>query len=122
MAHRGPKPEETIYGFHVVRDKLGPASSINMAHGIKKCVPEKKILAITYEDFFLHSGLSAFVNTIYNGSVYVLLIMSNRKEKEIKEILRGFDFHNSHTIATMKEVERFKDAQELTVLFCKGIG
>ncbi len=122
MARRGPRPEETIYGFHVVRDKLGPASSINMAHGIRKCAPEKKVLAITYEDFFLHSGMPAFVNTIYNGSAYVLLIMSNRKEGEIKEILRGFDFHNCYTIATMKEVERFKNTEELTVLFCKGIG
>jgi TPP-dependent indolepyruvate ferredoxin oxidoreductase alpha subunit len=122
MARRGPRPEETIYGFHVVRDKLGPASSINMAHGIRKCAPEKKVLAITYEDFFLHSGMPAFVNTIYNGSVYALLIMSNRKEEEIKEMLRGFDFHNSHTIAAMNEVERFKDTEELTVLFCKGIG
>ena len=122
MARRGPRPEETIYGFHVVRDKLGPASSINMAHGIRKCASEKKVLAITYEDFFLHSGLPAFVNTIYNGSAYVLLIMSNRKEEEIKEILRGFGFHNCHTIAAMQEVERFKDTEKLTVLFCKGIG
>jgi TPP-dependent indolepyruvate ferredoxin oxidoreductase alpha subunit len=122
MVRRGPKPEETIYGFHVVRDKLGPASSINMAHGIRKCAPEKKVLAITYEDFFLHSGMPAFVNTIYNASAYVLLIMSNRKEEAIKEILRGFDFHNCHTIAAMQDVERFKDTEELTVLFCKGIG
>jgi TPP-dependent indolepyruvate ferredoxin oxidoreductase alpha subunit len=122
MTRRGPKPEEVIYGFHVIRDKLGPASSINMAHGIKKCAPEKKVLAITYEDFFLHSGMPAFVNTVYNGSVYVLLIMSNRKEEEIREILRGFDFHACHTIASMQEVERFKDTEELTVLFCKGIG
>jgi TPP-dependent indolepyruvate ferredoxin oxidoreductase alpha subunit len=122
MVHRGPKPEETIYGFHVVRDKLGPASSINMAHGIKKCAPEKKVLAITYEDFFLHSGMPAFVNTIYNDSAYVLLIMSNRKEEAIKEILHGFDFYNCHTIAAIHDVERFKDTEELTVLFCKGIG
>jgi TPP-dependent indolepyruvate ferredoxin oxidoreductase alpha subunit len=71
MASRGPKPEETIGGFRVVRDKLGPASSINMAHGIKKCGPEEKVLAITYEDFFLHSGMPSFVNTIHNGSDYV---------------------------------------------------
>jgi TPP-dependent indolepyruvate ferredoxin oxidoreductase alpha subunit len=122
MVRRGPRPEETIYGLHVVRDKLGPASSINMAHGIRKCSPEKKVLAITYEDFFLHSGMPAFVNTVYNGSVYLLLIMSNTKEDEIREILRGFSFSNCHTIATMQEVERFKDSEELTVLFCRGIG
>lgn len=122
MVRRGPRPEETIYGFHVVRDKLGPASSINMAHGIRKCVPEKKVLAITYEDYFLHSGMPAFVNTVYNGSAYVLLIMSNRKEEEIKKILRGFGFNNCHSIAALQEVERFKDTEELAVLFCKGIG
>lgn len=122
MAHKSPKPDETIYGFHVVRDKLGPASSINMAHGIRKCAPEKKVLAITYEDFFLHSGMPAFVNTIYNGSDFVLLIMTNTKEEEIREILRGVDFHNCHSIPAMREAERFKDSKELTVLFCRGIG
>ncbi len=94
MERRGPKPEETIYGFHVVRDKLGPASSINMAHGIKKCMPEKKVLAITYEDFFFHSGMAAFVNTLYNNSSYVLLVLANNKEEEIKQVLQGFGFHN----------------------------
>jgi len=122
MARRGPRPEETIYGFHVVRDKLGPASSINMAHGIRKCAPEKRVLAITYEDFFLHSGMPAFINAVYNGSDYVLLIMSNRQEEGIKEMLRGFGFNNCHTIAAIQEVEHFKDTEELTVLFCKGIG
>jgi len=122
MAPRGPKPEETIHGFRVVRDKLGPASSINMAHGIRKCVPEERILAITYEDFFLHSGMPSFVNSIYNGSDYVLLIMANKKEEEIRKMLDGFGFRNCHTIMDIKEVERFRDEKDLTVLFCRGIG
>ncbi len=122
MIHRGPKPDESICGFDVVRDKLGPASSINMAHGIVKSEPDRNILAITYEDFFLHSGMPAFVNSIYNDSHYTLLIMSNNKEGEIRNILRGFGFNNCHTIGSMKEVERFSGTRELTVLFCKGIG
>jgi len=122
MAPRGPKPEEMIHGFRVVRDKLGPASSINMAHGIRKCVPEERILAITYEDFFLHSGMPSFVNSIYNGSDYVLLIMANNREKEIRKMLDGFGFRNCHTIMDIKEVERFRDEKDLTVLFCRGIG
>lgn len=122
MVSRGPKPEETIGGFRVVRDKLGPASSINMAHGIKKCEPEERILAITYEDFFLHSGMPSFVNTVHNGSDYVLLIMANNREEEIRKMLDGFGFRNCHTITAVKEVERFKDAKDLTVLFCRGIG
>ena len=122
MERRGPKPEETIYGFHVVRDKLGPASSINMAHGIKKCMPGKKILAITYEDFFFHSGMAAFVNTLYNNSSYVLLVLANNKEEAMKEVLRGFGFHNYFHLDNISEVERFRDTTEMTVLFCRGIG
>ncbi|MBA4390293.1 MAG: hypothetical protein C0399_05075 [Syntrophus sp. (in: bacteria)] len=122
MSRRGPRPEETIYGFHVVRDKLGPASSINMAHGIKKCMPEKKVLAITYEDFFFHSGMAAFVNTLYNNSSYVLLVFANNKEEEIKQILQGFGFYNYFHLDNISEVERFRDAREMTVLLCRGIG
>ena len=78
------KPAETMYGFDVVRDTLGPASSINMAHGIKKTEPERRILAITFEDFFFHSGMPAFVNTLYNASSYVLLVLVNEKEEDNK--------------------------------------
>ncbi len=121
MPHRGPKPEETIYGFHVVRDKLGSASAINMAHGIKKAMPHLKVLAVTYEDHFFHSGMPAFVNTLYNASSYALLIVSNEREAEIMKILDGFGFHNYFHIDAFSEVERFNAAEELTVLFCKGI-
>ena len=118
---RRTKPQEAMYGFDVVRDTLGPASSINMAHGIKKTEPERRILAITFEDFFLHSGMPAFVNTLYNASSYVLLILGNKREDEIRKILAGFGFRNAFHIDSYSEIERFKDAKELTVLFCKGI-
>lgn len=116
-----PKPEETMYGFTVVRDRLGPASSINMAHGIRKREGEKKILAITHEDHFFHSGMAAFVNTIYNDSAFVLLIMTNRGEEEITGILKGFGFGNYHHIDRIDEVASFQEAEGLTVLFWKGI-
>jgi indolepyruvate ferredoxin oxidoreductase alpha subunit len=115
------KPEEMMHGMHVVRDKLGPASSINMAHGIKKLEPRKKVLAITYEDFFFHSGMPAFVNTLYNNSSYVLLIMTNKREDELKGVLKGFGFENYHHLDSASGIERFKDANSLTVLFCRGI-
>jgi indolepyruvate ferredoxin oxidoreductase, alpha subunit len=115
------KPQESMYGFDVIRDTLGPASSINMAHGIKKTEPERKILAITFEDFFFHSGMPAFVNTLYNASAYVLLILGDKREEEIKKILAGFGFQNTFHIDNFAEIGRFKDAKELTVLFGKGI-
>jgi len=116
-----PKPEEVMHGFEVVRDKLGAASSINMTHGIKKLEPHRKILAITFEDHFFHSGMPAFVNTLYNNSKYVLLVLINEREEEIKHILDGFGFHNYHHIYNVSEIENFKDREDLTVLFYRGI-
>ncbi|OGP65366.1 MAG: hypothetical protein A3K22_01140 [Deltaproteobacteria bacterium RBG_16_42_7] len=92
-----------------------------MAHGIKKTEPDKKILAITYENHFFHSGMPAFVNTIYNNSSYVLLIMTSEKEGEIKNIMEGYGFRNCFHIDSISGVERFRDSEHLTVLFCKGI-
>jgi|GEM_PF-246291 len=115
------KPEETMYGFEVVRDTLGGASSISMAHGIKKADPDKKILAITFEDHFFHSGMPAFVNTLYNKSSYVLLILTNEREDEIKKIMEGCGFHNFFHIENVSEIEHFHNADSLTVLFCRGI-
>ncbi len=122
---RGPsriKPSETMYGFTtVVRDTLGGASAISMAHGIKKLEPERKVLAITYENHFFHSGMPAFINTLYNDSSYVLLIMISEKEDEIAKIMEGCGFRNYHHLGNVAEVEKFKNADKLTVLFCKGI-
>ncbi|MCX8023336.1 MAG: hypothetical protein N2745_11255 [Syntrophorhabdaceae bacterium] len=115
------KPYEVMYGFFVARDILGPASSINIAHGIKKREPGRKVLAITYENHFLHSGLPAFINTLYNGSNYVLMVMTSEKEDEIKAIITGWGFTNFFTIDNVAEVERFLNHDKMTVLFCKGI-
>jgi TPP-dependent indolepyruvate ferredoxin oxidoreductase alpha subunit len=118
---RRAKPSETMYGFDVVRDTLGPGSSINMAHGIKKTEPKRRILAITFEDFFFHSGMPAFVNTLYNASAYVVLILGDKREEEIRKILAGFGFLNAFHIDSFSEIERYRDGKELTVLFGKGI-
>ncbi len=115
------KREETMYGFHVVRDKLGPASSINMAHGLKTLDPDRKVLAITFEDHFFHSGMPALVNTIYNGSSYVLLILTHKREDEISGMMEAWGLKNVFHLENTSEVERYKDARELTVLLCKGI-
>ena len=119
---KGPKPDETILGFTVVRDKLGPASSINMALGVSMATPENKLLAITYEDFFFQAGMPAFVNSLCHGAVYVLLIFVHGGEDRLREIFDGFGFHNCHRIENMSDIVRFKDAKEMTVLFCRGIG
>jgi hypothetical protein len=65
--------------------------------------------------------MPAFVNTLYNASAYVLLILGDKREEEIKKILAGFGFQNIFHIDNFTEIGRFKDAKELTVLFGKGI-
>jgi len=119
--HSKEKHEETMYGFYVVRDILGPASSINMAHGIKRSSPEKKLLAITFEDAFFHSGMPAFINTLYNNSSYLLLIMTNKRAQEIENLLKGWGFTNIFYLKDVNEIERFKDSDEMTVVFYKGM-
>jgi TPP-dependent indolepyruvate ferredoxin oxidoreductase alpha subunit len=115
------RAEETMYGFKVMRDVLGPGSSINMAHGIKKLEPDRQVLAITHEDHFFHSGMPAFVNTLYNNSSYVLLIMTNEKEQEIRNVMEGCGFHNFFHIDKASEIEQLKGRKDLTVLFYRGL-
>jgi hypothetical protein len=92
-----------------------------MAHGMKKLDPGKRVLAITQEDHFFHSGMPAFVNTLYNNSSFMLLIMTNEKEQKIKKVLKGCGFHNFFHIDNVSEIEKYKGKGELTVLFCRGI-
>ncbi|MDR2018797.1 MAG: hypothetical protein LBQ00_08045 [Syntrophobacterales bacterium] len=115
------KPEEIMYGFKVIRDTLGAASSINMAHGVKKKEPGIKILAVTFEDYFFQAGMPALVNTMYNGSAYVLLILAATRENEMQRIMEACGCRVFFHIDNPAEIERFKDSNEMTVLFYKGI-
>ena len=95
-AEKGERPASggKLSGLTVIRDRLGPASSINIAHGMAKA-GARNILAVTDAGSFLHSGLAAFVNTIYNGSDYLLAIKTNGMEKTVSDALRGFGFERS---------------------------
>jgi len=115
------KHEEDMFGFEVIRDTIGPASSLNIAHGIKKKEPDKNILAITYEDHFLHSGLSAFVNTLYNNSSYAILIMTNKRSEQIKRFMDGCGFKNYTELSKIEDIKEYKEIKGLTVFLCPGI-
>lgn len=115
------KREESIYGFHVVRDWFGPASSINIAHGIKKTEPDKNILAITYENHFFHSGMPAFVNVLYNNSSFLLIITVSEREEEIKKFMEGCGFKNFFHMESVDALKDFKVKEGLTVIFFRGM-
>jgi len=112
--------EEVRFGRRVVRDDLGPASSINMAHGMVLSGAEGEIIAVTDEDAFLHSGLPAFVNTLYNGSTYVLVVKTKTRATEIERALAGFGFETCRRIGEAGEIERYGSAGKLSVLLYEG--
>ena len=65
--------------------------------------------------------MPAVVNTMYNGSAYVLLILASTREEEMKRIMEAYGCKAFSHISDPSEIERFKDSTEMTVLFYKGI-
>jgi TPP-dependent indolepyruvate ferredoxin oxidoreductase alpha subunit len=114
------KAREVLFGLTVVRDELGPASSLNIAHGMVKSGREGGILAVTDGEAFLHSGLPAFVNTLYNGSAYLLLIKTKGGAEELEHLFRGFGFSRCFRVKTAGEIEDYHGGRELTVLLYEG--
>ncbi len=114
------KAREILFGLTVVRDELGPASSINIAHGMVKSGAEGGILAVTDEESFLHSGLPAFVNTLYNGSVYLLVIKTKGTADELEHLFSGFGFSRCFRVKTAGEIEGYQRETEPTVLLYEG--
>ena len=63
---------------HFLQDYLScMGSSIGIAHGIKKATGQKLISFIGDGTFF-HSGIPALINTVFNGSNPLIIIMANR--------------------------------------------
>ncbi|OPY02524.1 MAG: hypothetical protein A4E61_01296 [Syntrophorhabdus sp. PtaB.Bin184] len=116
-----PQYDEVIAGFSVIRDRLGPASAINMAHGIKSLHPDRNILALTLEDHFFHSGMPAYVNTLYNDSSFVLLVIVNEREEDLKRVLESYGVSGVHSISSIDEIARFRDTKEPVVALYRGM-
>ena len=115
----GRDAEEVLFGSRVVRDELGPASSINMAHGMATSGIEGEIIAVTDEEAFLHSGLPAYVNTLYNGSAFLLVVRARERAKEIEAVLAGFGARCLR-VREAGEIERYTGTGEPTVLLYEG--
>lgn len=121
-ASRGtPQYDEVIAGFSVIRDRLGPASAINMAHGIKKRDPDRNVLAITFEDHFFHSGMPAYVNSLYNDSSFVLLVVVSGREEDLRRVLGSYGVSGVHSISSIEEIARFRDTKEPVVALYRGM-
>jgi TPP-dependent indolepyruvate ferredoxin oxidoreductase alpha subunit len=115
-----PKEGERLWEYEIIRDIYGPSSSMNLAHGIKKLDPKKKILALTYEDNFFHSGIPAFINTLYNDSNYHLLILTSGREDEIIRFMEGLNFRNYHVLKSIEEIRSYEKEEGFTVFILRG--
>jgi len=69
-----------LAGFppHLIQDYLFcMGSSIGIAHGIKKATDQKLITFIGDSTFF-HAGIPALINTVFNNSNPLIIILDNR--------------------------------------------
>ncbi len=56
-------------------------ASVGIAHGMAKALGAEakgKIVSVIGDSTFIHSGLSGLINTVYNGSSSLLIILDNR--------------------------------------------
>jgi len=84
-------PKQTIFGGdigcymiaalppHNLYDYLScMGSSVGIAHGIKKATQNKqKVIAFIGDGTFLHSGIEALLNAVYNQSNLLLIVLDN---------------------------------------------
>jgi len=84
-------PKDTIFGGdigcymlagfppHNIQDYLFcMGSSIGIAHGIKKASPNQRLIALIGDSTFFHSGIPALINTVYNKTNPLIIVMDNR--------------------------------------------
>ncbi len=67
---------------HFLQDYLScMGSSIGIAHGIKKALPpagEQKLITLIGDSTFFHSGIPALINTVFNKSNPLIIVMDNQ--------------------------------------------
>jgi indolepyruvate ferredoxin oxidoreductase alpha subunit len=84
-------PKETIFGGdigcymlagfppHNIQDYLFcMGSSIGIGHGIKKSNKNQKLIALIGDSTFFHAGIPALINTVFNKSNPLIIVMDNR--------------------------------------------
>ncbi|MCX6758358.1 MAG: thiamine pyrophosphate-dependent enzyme [Candidatus Nealsonbacteria bacterium] len=68
----GALPPHSLYDYMFCM-----GSSIGIAHGIKKAT-NQKVIAFIGDGTFFHSGIEGLLNTVYNGSSPLIIILNNQ--------------------------------------------
>ena len=124
-----------LAGFspHNIQDYLYcMGSSIGIAHGIKKAAPPdggQKLITFIGDSTFFHSGIPALINTVFNKSNPLIIIMNNSTTAmtghqphpsapaepdgiEIESIVKACGVKNLRTIDPAKQEEFVKTIKE----------
>jgi len=138
-----------LAGFppHNIQDYLlDMGSSVGIAHGIKKS-SDQKLITFVGDSSFFHAGIPALINTVYNKSNPLIIIMDNRitamtghqphpgvgktgmgeetKEIKIEDIVRAVGIKNVKTLdpKNIKELEStikdFLNKKEVSVIIAR---
>ncbi|MBA7648595.1 hypothetical protein ES703_56383 [subsurface metagenome] len=110
---------------HSIQDYLScMGSSIGIAHGIKKATKQKLITFIGDSTFF-HSGIPALINTVFNKSNPLIIIMDNQTTAmtghqphpgvcgvKIENIIKGCGVKNLRVVDPAKQAEFVRTVKE----------
>lgn len=130
-----------LAGFppHNIQDYLlSMGSSVGLAHGIKKN-SSQKLIALIGDSTFFHAGIPALINTVYNKSNPLIVVMDNRitamtghqpnpgEEIKIEDIVRACGVKNLKVIdpINIKElqstIKQFLEKKEVSVIVSRRI-
>ncbi len=137
------------YPPHYIQDYLFcMGSSVGIGHGIKKS-SDQKLIAFIGDSSFFHSGIPSLINTVYNKSNPLVIILDNRitamtghqpnpgmgvtgmgektTEIEIEPIVKACGIKNVKTINTREKIADFKktmsnflEKKEVSVIIVKN--
>ena len=154
-------PEGTVFGGdigcnmiaslppHSMSDYMfAMGAGLGISQGVKKST-KQKVISIMGDGTFFHSGIPALINTVYNKSNPLLVILDNRitamtghqpnpgmgktvmgedtQELQIEEIAKACGVKNIKVLdlINMKELEdtvkEFLEKEEVSVIICKRI-
>jgi len=124
---------------HNIQDYLfSMGSSLGISHGVKKST-NQKVISIIGDGTFFHSGIPALINSVYNKSNQLIMVLDNRitamtghqnnpgEILEIEEIARACGVKNIKVLdpINMKELEEtikdYLNKEETTMIVCKRI-
>lgn len=155
-------PEGTIFGGDIGCNMMGAlpphsmydymfcmGAGVGISHGVKKSSPKQKVITFMGDGTFFHSGLLGMVNTVYNKSNPLVVIMDNRitamtghqtnpgmgktimgedtEELQIADIAKSCGVKHIKVLdpINIKELEdtvkEFLDKEEISLIVCKRI-